>query len=380
SSTQKNYPSTIKVQKNQRYLAEEYLKEDAKAYIARTRVFVNDSLQYDNYCNEDGEDGSASLNADTIITQTDPLSDVSSVEYCTQQTKLEGNAVKSKTRPDGPPKSDQYSCDKCDLKLATKIQLYKHRRVHQKKECLVCNLMFRTDKLNDHFAKKHPKIHEKLLEECTEFRCVNCQELFETEAQLNDHLAIDKSKLPVGADTANEARTYYCTKRYKCCNCEEKFIDKLELAKHQRTHRTVECPMCNKTLRSDKIKQHLASQHPTHDGSSTELFKCAECKKLFKNAAQLTAHRKTIHKKQVCPVCKKATNYGHIRKHLKLFNGHNSSDDSNELSDSSVALSRVPKKDKNSYQCDECGLTFRFAYRLQKHQRVHQKKECAGCR
>uniref|UniRef100_A0A182Y2A6 C2H2-type domain-containing protein n=1 Tax=Anopheles stephensi TaxID=30069 RepID=A0A182Y2A6_ANOST len=273
------------------------------------------------------------MDVDTFRTQTaDPLSEASSAECSTQGTKEASKAVNRKrnvreTRPNGSQRSDpSYSCDECDLKLSSKIQ---------KKKCLVCNKQFRTDKIKDHVVKEHPKIFEKLLQESTELRCAHCQELYATEEQLNEHVARgEQVEL-----AAPEAQPYYnCTKRYKCCNCEEKFVDKLELAKHQRLHRTVECPLCNQTLRSDKIKQHIASRH---DGSSTELLKCTECRKLFENASQLSEHRSNTHKKRVCPVCKKTANYAHIRRHLKSFNSVELSDDSDAFSDSLAEVGKV---------------------------------------
>ncbi|XP_050073043.1 zinc finger protein 184-like [Anopheles maculipalpis] len=378
SSTVRNFFSySQKVEKNQRLLEQKYLKSDCTSDIAQSRVFVNGSLHYDLYYNEDGTDDSISMDAEKFLLQRDPLSEVSSIDYSTKETELESKTLnhshKASSPDDAQSSNLSYSCDECELKFATKIQQYKHRRMHQKKECLVCNKRFRTDKIKDHVARKHPKIFEKLVQECKELRCENCQELFNTEAELNDHLDVDETKILCSGGT-NNARLYYCTKRYKCCNCEEKFFDKLELTKHQRRHRTVECPTCSKTVRSDKIKKHIASQHPTRD--STELFKCVECRKLFNNEAELTAHRKATHNKQVCPVCKKTANYAHIRRHLKWFNSVYSPDDSDEFSDNMVNMSKKIKTE--NFQCEECGQTFPHDNLLHKHQRVHGRKKCSA--
>uniref|UniRef100_A0A6E8VR20 ZAD domain-containing protein n=1 Tax=Anopheles coluzzii TaxID=1518534 RepID=A0A6E8VR20_ANOCL len=246
----------------------------------------------------------------------------------------------SLSHPDLP-----YICVDCDLKLATKAQLTKHRRVHQKKECPVCRRLLRVDKIKDHCARMHP--HYKLLVASREIRCDNCLELFDTEAQLHDHLNHDRMQrlaLPDArqnemedsdeAGSTAKVKTkhiFHCPKRYKCCNCEEKFLDKVQLAKHQRLHRTVDCPICGKTCRTDRIKPHIAKHRPNSDGPHKKLYHCTECKKKFANELQLTLHYRRMHKQLICPVCKVRASFAHVENHLKLLKVEECSDDSNDF-------------------------------------------------
>uniref|UniRef100_A0A182Q2D4 C2H2-type domain-containing protein n=1 Tax=Anopheles farauti TaxID=69004 RepID=A0A182Q2D4_9DIPT len=308
-----------------------------------------------------------------------------------------------------------YGCDECELKLSTKTALYKHRRIHQKEECPICNLLFRADKIKEHYAKKHPNDTSLLTN--GEFRCENCLELFENEKQLTEHRSFDARKeCPVclkistashikkhlaaiesGAikkelsdddnDTLNIVSNpsldgkmvYYCTTRFKCRKCEEKFYDKVTLAKHQRSHRTAECPICHKTFRTDKMKQHIASRHVSGEGAINKIFRCRDCRKLFENEDQLTAHQNT-HKRPLCPVCKESASAEHIEKHLASLNAINFSDDSDgDLSDELGDDESLVADENNCYKCDECDRTFETIFRLQKHRRIHRKKECPFC-
>uniref|UniRef100_A0A182S2J3 Zinc finger protein n=1 Tax=Anopheles funestus TaxID=62324 RepID=A0A182S2J3_ANOFN len=410
SSAVRNFFSySLKVQQNQRYLEQQYCTSNKTE--SSSRVAINDSPVHHSD-NDDGEEGLSNLDTDiltvcnTSLVQDDTLLELSTTQLSSQNISIHrqrqcGNATSMNKQLN----SDlRYTCDECELVLSNKIQLYKHRRVHQKKECPVCNMLFRSDKIKDHFTKKHPDV--KLLQADGEFRCANCQELFKTEEQLNHHLRLPDQLLirslaqhsgnhlpmcnSVGneldllpgegnievkdGNTVDKERVYYCTKRYKCCKCEEKFFDKPQLIRHQRLHRTTECPMCNKILRTDRIKQHIATLHRKHDGSPNELFKCMECKKLFENASQLTLHRIT-HKKMVCPVCKETASSSHIQKHLKSFNSVALSEDSSEFTDcmDETDTKRLP------IQCDECGRAFLTKYQLRKHLRVHLKKKCPVC-
>ncbi|XP_052897443.1 zinc finger protein 157-like [Anopheles moucheti] len=405
SSAVRNFFSySLKVQQNQRYLEQQYRTADkltSPKHTIHSRV-VN-FLEH----HFDDEDGAAGLTCmdthissacDTSLVQADPLSEVSTIDIPSQNLKINSNTTErfsashiQSNNVSGmkqPQTFDlQYSCNECELILSNKIQLYKHRRVHQKKECPVCNLLFRSDKIKEHFTKKHPG--DKLLQANGELRCENCQELFNTETQLNNHLRLQDQTLirqpehyvnseVIDNKLAGNERVYYCTKKYKCCKCEETFFDRMQVVRHQRLHRTTECPMCNKILRTDRIKQHIATRHPRDDGSHSELHKCAECKKLFENATQLTIHRIT-HKKQVCPVCKETATSSHIKNHIQSFNSIDLADDSNEFSDTKVEI-MAPSTKNLSVQCDECGRTSRTKYQLQKHQRTHRKKECPVCR
>ncbi|XP_053663601.1 zinc finger protein 585A-like [Anopheles marshallii] len=407
SSAVRNFFSySLKVQQNQRHLEKQYRTSNKLTSPKRTtRSRVVNFLEH--HTDDDGGGEADFTNMDTdfssacniALVQADPLSELSTIDLSSQHIKIKNNTTESiaarykqlnnvSLNMKQPQTSDlQYSCNECELKLSNKIQLYKHRRVHQKKECPVCNLLFRSDKIKEHFTKKHPD--DKPLQADDELRCINCQELFKTGTQLNNHLRLldqtlirspehyFKSEVIDNKWVDNE-RVYYCTKRYKCCKCEEKFVDRKQVVKHQRLHRTTECPMCNKILRTDRIKQHIATRHPRHDGTQNVLYKCAECKKLFENASQLTIHR-ISHKKQVCPVCKETATSSHIKKHLQSFNSIHMSEDSNEFSDGNVEVSETNTKNQ-SIQCYECGRTFLTKYQLQKHQRTHRKMECPVCR
>uniref|UniRef100_A0A182JXM8 C2H2-type domain-containing protein n=1 Tax=Anopheles christyi TaxID=43041 RepID=A0A182JXM8_9DIPT len=395
-STVRNFFSyTLKVQEIQSYLAPKWDSTAKKSTIANSYPCttsscdtLDDSFEPYAYRKEYLEEGKS---MDAIMSSTwkespalmsDPLLDVSNVQLAidsktsfsecdTTDSFYSTKRLRSreiKCIMDSSLHSDlPYTCSECDLKLATKLQLYKHRRVHRKKECPVCNLLFRADKIKGHFARKHP--HHKLLLARDEFRCENCQELFHIEAQLHRHLYpkqmqdcpvcekpsttmhIEKhlASLDTGqnelVDSDGESnsfkpktdaakvkteRVYYCTKRYKCGKCEQKFFDKVNHAKHQRLHRTVECPMCNKIFRTDHIKKHIAARHPNNDGTKKELYRCTDCKKLFANELQFALHSRT-HKKEVCPVCKETATSTHIKNHLNLLKNNDLSDDIDDI-------------------------------------------------
>uniref|UniRef100_A0A182N9B9 Uncharacterized protein n=1 Tax=Anopheles dirus TaxID=7168 RepID=A0A182N9B9_9DIPT len=412
---------SLQVQNNQKYLEEEHINASSTLSGKRKRQTTRNSVS------ATGEDVNSSNSH-----RADPLSEESTMDLSTHSndTDFKASVSDSDITPDITPTKKQrtsktavsknsellYACDECELKLSTKTALYKHRRIHQKEECPVCNLLFRADKIKEHYAKKHP--NDTALLTNGEFRCDNCQELFKNEIQLTEHrlpnpvkecpvclkfstathiekhLAViasgeikqelsddDKPNLPVPVSVPSLDGTiiYYCPTRYKCRKCEEKFYDKVTLAKHQRSHRTAECPVCHKTFRTDKMKQHIASRHASGRSASNELFRCRDCRKLFENESQLTAHQNT-HKRQLCPVCKESASTEHIEKHLASLNAINFSDDSDDdLSDQLGDDESLVTDENNCYKCDECDRTFLTTFRLQKHRRVHRKKECPFC-
>uniref|UniRef100_A0A182WBH3 C2H2-type domain-containing protein n=1 Tax=Anopheles minimus TaxID=112268 RepID=A0A182WBH3_9DIPT len=399
SSAVRNFFSySLKVQHNQRHLerqfraTQETITSNPNARAARKTIVIKDSFAY---LSEDdaGEEVLTRMDTDYSSTcsmsldQKDPLFEMSATEHSSHDNEYEADSSPSNqiewvevSDVEQSENSDHgYSCDECDLKLSSKLQLYKHRRVHQKKACSVCSVLFRTDKLKEHFARMHPAEH-KLLQGKKEFRCANCQELFKTEAQLNKHLLPPNrmrsrsTAVPDVKDSkkSDETNVYQCTKQYKCCRCEEKFIDKAEVAKHQRLHRKAECPMCGKILRTDKIKPHIAMHHPTHNRSENELYKCVECKKLFENASQLAIHRAT-HTKQVCPVRTETANSSRTQNHLQAIKSNDMSEDSDEYSDDMDEV--TGRSEKQPIQCDTCNRTFLTKYQLQKHERMHRKKK-----
>ena len=156
-------------------------------------------------------------------------------------------------------------------------------------------------------AETIPKRRFKNLVECYPCPVDDCQILFVSQEELNEHKVTHE-------------------KLYKCDfdKCEKSFAKLVNLRKHLTSHyknkKKFHCPFegCNKSF---SASYSLTSHYRIHTGSMP--FKCDVCGKLFFDKANWQYHSNNIHNKMIRNdlVCQHK-NCGHVSKSLKQLLMH----------------------------------------------------------
>ncbi|CAG2055409.1 unnamed protein product [Timema podura] len=178
--------------------------------------------------------------------------------------------------------------------------------------------------------------------------------------------------------------------KFQCNFCELEFNNNNQLEEHEKIHksRTVECPICGKTVGARGFKFHL-NQH-----KNTNLFVCVTCVKVFPNENELKSHTSAhSHEKQhLCETCGKSFKIKtammeHLRVHLNDEDKEKfECDTCHTLYSSKNILKRHmilhDKAKEKKYACETCGKTFFKLPNLRLHIKVHSEDrpfKCSYC-
>lgn len=231
-----------------------------------------------------------------------------------------------------------------------------------------------------------PDIHEE-----RQYRCVECDELFESKAELVDHQKfscmmphsafsmVDESfeeKLDDESDLLDMHDGQECKecdqvfpdlqsleshmlshteeREYKCDQCPKAFNWKSNLIRHQMSHdsgKHYECENCAKQVFTDpsNLQRHIRSQHV-----GARAHACPECGKTFATSSGLKQH-KHIHssvKPFICEVCHKSyTQFSNLCRHKRMH-----------------------ADCRTQIKCKDCGQMFSTTSSLNKHRRFCEGK------
>nr|CAD7610345.1 unnamed protein product [Timema genevievae] len=178
--------------------------------------------------------------------------------------------------------------------------------------------------------------------------------------------------------------------KFQCNFCELEFNNNNQLEEHEKIHksRTLECPICGKTVGARGFKFHL-NQH-----KNTNLFVCVTCVKVFPNESELKSHTSAhSHEKQhLCETCGKSFKIKtammeHLRVHLNDEDKEKfECDTCHTLYSSKNILKRHmilhDKAKEKKYACETCGKTFFKLPNLRLHIKVHSEDrpfKCSYC-
>ncbi|XP_012326384.1 histone-lysine N-methyltransferase MECOM isoform X12 [Aotus nancymaae] len=176
-----------------------------------------------------------------------------------------------------------------------------------------------------------PDIHEE-----RQYRCEDCDQLFESKAELADHQKFpcstphsafstveeDFQQKLEGENDLQEIHTIQ-----ECKECDQVFPDLQSLEKHMLSHteeREYKCDQCPKAF---NWKSNLIRHQMSHD--SGKHYECENCAKVFTDPSNLQRHIRSQHvgaRAHACPECGKtfATSSGlkqhkHIHSSVKPF-------------------------------------------------------------
>ncbi|XP_035413038.1 histone-lysine N-methyltransferase MECOM isoform X4 [Cygnus atratus] len=176
-----------------------------------------------------------------------------------------------------------------------------------------------------------PDIHEE-----RQYRCEDCDQLFESKAELVDHqkfpcstphsaFSMVEEDFQKKLENENELQDVH--EIQECKECDQVFPDLQSLEKHMLSHseeREYKCDQCPKAF---NWKSNLIRHQMSHD--SGKHYECENCAKVFTDPSNLQRHIRSQHvgaRAHACPECGKtfATSSGlkqhkHIHSSVKPF-------------------------------------------------------------
>ncbi|KAM6258150.1 histone-lysine N-methyltransferase MECOM isoform 7-T7 [Porphyrio hochstetteri] len=176
-----------------------------------------------------------------------------------------------------------------------------------------------------------PDIHEE-----RQYRCEDCDQLFESKAELVDHqkfpcstphsaFSMVEEDFQKKLENENDLRDV--PEIQECKECDQVFPDLQSLEKHMLSHseeREYKCDQCPKAF---NWKSNLIRHQMSHD--SGKHYECENCAKVFTDPSNLQRHIRSQHvgaRAHACPECGKtfATSSGlkqhkHIHSSVKPF-------------------------------------------------------------
>ncbi|KAM6161366.1 histone-lysine N-methyltransferase MECOM isoform 6-T6 [Erethizon dorsatum] len=176
-----------------------------------------------------------------------------------------------------------------------------------------------------------PDIHEE-----RQYRCEDCDQIFESKAELADHqkfpcstphsaFSMVEEDFQQKLESENDLREIHTIQ--ECKECDQVFPDLQSLEKHMLSHteeREYKCDQCPKAF---NWKSNLIRHQMSHD--SGKHYECENCAKVFTDPSNLQRHIRSQHvgaRAHACPECGKtfATSSGlkqhkHIHSSVKPF-------------------------------------------------------------
>uniref|UniRef100_G1KRE9 MDS1 and EVI1 complex locus n=1 Tax=Anolis carolinensis TaxID=28377 RepID=G1KRE9_ANOCA len=224
----------------------------------------------------------------------------------------------------------QYRCEDCDQLFESKAELVDH----QKFPCSTPHSAF--SMVDEDFQPKLDK--ENDLHDLHDIQeCKECDQVFSDVQSLEKHMLSHTEE-----------------REYKCDQCPKAFNWKSNLIRHQMSHdsgKHYECENCAKQVFTDpsNLQRHIRSQHV-----GARAHACPECGKTFATSSGLKQH-KHIHssvKPFICEVCHKSyTQFSNLCRHKRMH-----------------------ADCRTQIKCKDCGQMFSTTSSLNKHRRFCEGK------
>ncbi|XP_064418300.1 histone-lysine N-methyltransferase MECOM [Latimeria chalumnae] len=223
----------------------------------------------------------------------------------------------------------QYRCEECDQLFESKAEFVDH----QKFPCSTPHSVF--SMVEEDFQQKLNS--EQELQDMHEAQeCRECDQVFSDAQSLDGHMLSHAEE-----------------REYKCDQCPKAFNWKSNLIRHQMSHdsgKHYECENCSKVFTDpSNLQRHIRSQHV-----GARAHACPECGKTFATSSGLKQH-KHIHssvKPFTCEVCHKSyTQFSNLCRHKRMH-----------------------ADCRTQIKCKDCGQMFSTTSSLNKHRRFCEGK------
>ena len=179
-------------------------------------------------------------------------------------------------------KGKPFSCTNCEYRAPSNQSMVEHtENVHHP---ILNESVQQSVETETHDIENHESLNEQV-----RFQCKDCEEDFDTEQKLKNHVDSKHENIISGSSenlTLDEAsESINCEKCNFTTDNHELFRTHIVIS-----HTTIlNCNVCDLTFFSDDLlKQHSMSYHPV--GNTTTEVKCERCEKTFQNIKDLNAH------------------------------------------------------------------------------------------
>lgn len=199
--------------------------------------------------------------------------------------------------------SDQpkFLCVYCERPFLSKEELEKHTTNHLKNRPYVCTIC------NKGFAfKQGLERHEVVHSVVQPFQCDHCEQSFSTQSKLARHLTAHAGSRPYPCRVCPKSYllSHHLTRHmrshkeldiapnYKCAECNELFETRDDLIYHSAVHATenLTCPLCKDEFDDiDEVTEHIKSH------TEGDQFACEFCELIFISEDKLRAHCDEVH-------------------------------------------------------------------------------------
>nr|CAH7724011.1 unnamed protein product [Callosobruchus chinensis] len=238
------------------------------------------------------------------------------------------------------PEEWNYECPLCSAIFKTEEQMSDHlKEIHSPYvyPCVSCKEEFQLLKV---FGSKQQLYRHKVDVHNPQINpCNICGRIFQEPDDLKEHKKLHADKEQLERSHTTEAKTSIeldkadvANKGFKCPLCPKVYRSKAQLSSHKRTdHRDsiYPCDICGQkfrfpgfvvrhkeTVHKERKKFHadkeqLERSHPTEaktsiesdeaDVANEEGFKCPLCPKVYRSKAQLSSHKRLIHRDSIHP-------------------------------------------------------------------------------
>lgn len=244
-----------------------------------------------------------------------------------------------------------YPCDQCDEIFDLQEQLNDHLMKHS---CtLIKSVLVNPSEQNDSI--------DNVLKDFKIYQCEKCKEKFSNEQHFKCHLYIDCG-----------------IKRYECLMCKAHFSTRIDLDNHYSNHNkfieTFSCEECEKVFKSRaRFRRHLL----IHTGEKP--FECDICQKKFYRQPMLISHHLNFHTEKPfqCNICRERFSTEEaLSIHLKSHYNNKKQmkcDVCNEefKTKNEFKIHKQTHVNFKRYECDTCKKKFLTKNKLQTHLIVH---------
>lgn len=265
-------------------------------------------------------------------------------------------------------------CEYCKRAYENFNDLESHSLVHKEKKssliCKICSQSF--TKISDiilHDEKFHNKNNRK-------FKCTQCEEKFLKKVYLNNHM---KKHFQILADRKKK----YTTNSFECDICKNSYSTYRNIKRHIIIHMkckyVYDCPICEKSFSCPReMNTHIL----THVGGKP--FVCDICKKSYLQKRYLMSHIRDVHekiKKYSCNIChKNFLKIAQLQKHencvhslMKLYECNSCLKKFHAKSDLIVHVRR--HFEIQPFECDNCEKKYKHKHSLLLHKMKHNSKK-----